>query len=62
MMLGLLALMLAAMFGDAASAEALLKAGANPNRPGPGGDTATSIAREREDAAVLQLLQRYGGK
>jgi ankyrin repeat protein len=54
--------MIAALFGDNASAEALLKAGANPNRPGPGGDTATSIARERQETAVLQLLQRYGGK
>jgi ankyrin repeat protein len=54
--------MVATMLGDAASSEALLKAGANPNRPGPGGDTATSIARERRDGAVLKLLQRYGGK
>jgi hypothetical protein len=44
------------------SAEVLLKAGANPNWPGPGGVTPTSIARERQDANVLQLLQRYGGK
>ena len=35
---GLTALMLAAQLGDIASAEALLKAGANPNRSGPGGD------------------------
>ena len=45
--------MLAATMGDRASAEALLKAGANPNRPGPGGRTATSIARERKDAAMV---------
>ena len=47
---------------DVASAEALLKAGANPNWPGPGGVTPMSIAREREDAAVLKLLERYGIK
>lgn len=58
---GMTPLMLAAMLGDMASAEALLKAGANPNRPGPGGDTAVSIARERQDAPMQALLQRYGG-
>jgi ankyrin repeat protein len=50
------------MLGDAASAETLLKAGANPNRPGPGGDTAISIARERQNAAMVSLLERFGGK
>lgn len=59
---GVTALMLAATLGDAASAEALLKAGANPNWPGPGGITATSIARERQNGAMVDLLQRYGGK
>jgi hypothetical protein len=58
---GVTALMLAAMHGDAVSAEAL-EGGADPNRPGPGGDTATSIARERQNAAMVNLLQRYGGK
>lgn len=59
---GVTPLMVAATLGDATSAEALLKAGASPNRPGPGGDTAMSIARERQDAALLGLLQRYGGR
>jgi ankyrin repeat protein len=59
---GVTPLMLAAELGDAESAEALLKAGADPNRPGPGGDTATSIARERRHGALLGLLQRFGGK
>jgi ankyrin repeat protein len=54
--------MLAAGLGDAQSAEALLKAGADPNRPGPGGDTAASIARERKDAAMVRLLEQYGAK
>jgi uncharacterized RDD family membrane protein YckC len=58
---GVTPLMLAAERGDGESAEALLKAGADPNRPGPGGVTATSIARERKNAAMMQLLQRYGG-
>jgi hypothetical protein len=57
---GVTPLMLAAQLSDAMSAEALLKAGANPNLPGP--DTATSIARERNDAAMLGLMQRYGGR
>jgi hypothetical protein len=54
--------MLAAERGDTESAGALLQAGANPNRPGPGGSTATSIARERKDAAMMKLLQRFGGR
>jgi ankyrin repeat protein len=54
--------MLAVERGDAASTEALLKAGANPNRPGPGGETAASIARERNNAALLRLLQQHGGR
>jgi ankyrin repeat protein len=52
--------MIATMQGDAPIAEALLKAGANPNRPGPGGETALSIARERKDAAMVGLLERTG--
>lgn len=59
---GVTPLMLAAERGDGESAEALLKAGADPNRPGPGGATPTSIARERKDAALVGLLQRYGGR
>ena len=56
---GMTPLMIAVTLGDAPIAEALLKAGANPNRPGPAGATAVSFARERNDAAMLGLLQRY---
>ena len=59
---GVTPLMVAAMLGDAPIAESLLKAGANPNLPGPGGDTATSIARQRSDAAMLGLLRSHGGR
>jgi ankyrin repeat protein len=50
------------MLGEGPIAESLLKAGANPNLPGPGGDTATSIARQKSDAAMLGLLKRHGGR
>ena len=59
---GVTPLMMAAMLGDGPIAESLLKAGANPNLPGPGGDTATSIARQKSDAAMLGLLRRHGGR
>ena len=48
---GMTPLMIAASIGEAEIAEALLKAGADPRRAGPGGQTAISIARERKDAA-----------
>jgi len=48
-------LMVAATLGDTASAEALLKAGADGGR-------ALTIARERGDTAMLTLLQRYGAR
>ena len=54
---GMTPLMIAASMGETQIAEALLKAGANPRRAGPGGQTAISIARERKDAAMLGLLQ-----
>jgi len=54
---GMTPLMIAASIGETAIAEALLKAGADPRRTGPGGQTAISIARERKDAAMLGLLQ-----
>ena len=57
---GMTPLMVAAQIGETAIAQALLKAGADPRRAGPGGQTALSIARERKDAAMLGLLQ--GGK
>jgi uncharacterized RDD family membrane protein YckC len=59
---GVTPLMVAAMLGDGPIAESLLKGGANPNLPGPGGDTATSIARQKSDAAMLGLLRRHGGR
>lgn len=54
---GMTPLMLSAQLGEPAIAEALLKAGADPRRSGPGGETAISIARARQDAAMLGLLQ-----
>jgi uncharacterized RDD family membrane protein YckC len=55
---GMTPLMIAVSLGQAEIAQALLKAGADPQRVGPGGVTALSIARERKDAALLGLLQR----
>jgi len=52
---GMTPLMIAVDLGDAAIAELLLKAGADPGR-------AMSIARERKDAAMLGLLQKHGGR
>jgi len=49
---GVTPLMAAARLGDATNAEALLKAGANP-------DAAMPIARERRDSAMTALLERY---
>ena len=49
---GLTPLMAAAMRGDRASAEALLKGGADIGR-------ALNVARERRDAPMLDLLERY---
>lgn len=54
---GMTPLMIAASLGQTEIAAALLKAGADPQRAGPGGATAISIARERKDAAMLGLLQ-----
>jgi uncharacterized RDD family membrane protein YckC len=54
---GVTPLMAAVAIGERTIAEALLKAGANPGRSGPGGETALSIARERNDSAMLGLLQ-----
>lgn len=54
---GMTPLMIAASLGQTEIAAALLKAGADPQRAGPGGATAISIARERKDAALLGLLQ-----
>jgi ankyrin repeat protein len=59
---GVTPLQLAAMQGDAAIAEVLLKAGANPNHSGPGGETALSIAAGRKDERMLTLLKQYGGR
>lgn len=54
---GMTPLMIAVSLGQTEIAAALLKAGADPQRVGPGGVTAISIARERKDAALLGLLQ-----
>jgi uncharacterized RDD family membrane protein YckC len=54
---GMTPLMIAVSLGPADIVQALLKAGADPQRVGPGGVTAISIARERKDAALLGLLQ-----
>jgi uncharacterized RDD family membrane protein YckC len=55
---GMTPLMIAVSLGQTEIAQALLKAGADPQRVGTGGVTAISIARERKDAALLGLLQR----
>jgi ankyrin repeat protein len=55
---GVTPLMAAVAIGERTIAQALLKAGADPGRSGPGGETALSIARERKDAALLALLAR----
>lgn len=52
---GMTPLMAAVMLGDAVIAEALLKAGANPN-------LALSVARERRDGAMTGLLERHGAR
>ena len=59
---GMTPLMLAAMLGDATIAEALLKAGADPNRPGPGGETAMSLAREGKHTGMVGLLRQHGAR
>jgi hypothetical protein len=55
-------LMAAVTLGDAVTAEALLKAGANPNLGALNGSTAGSLARERSDDAMTALLKRYGAR
>lgn len=52
---GITPLMVAVTLGDTASAEVLLKAGADAGK-------ALTIARERRDTAMLSLLQRYGAR
>jgi uncharacterized RDD family membrane protein YckC len=59
---GMTPLMLAAMLGEATIAEALLKAGANPNHPGPGGETAMSLAREGKHTGMVGLLRQHGAR
>jgi uncharacterized RDD family membrane protein YckC len=54
---GMTPLMIAASLGQTEIAEALVKAGADPQRVGPKGVTAISIARERKDAALIGVLQ-----
>jgi uncharacterized RDD family membrane protein YckC len=52
-------LMVAARLGERPIAEALLKAGANPNRSAPGGATSLTAAR---DPAMVDLLRRSGAR
>jgi outer membrane biosynthesis protein TonB len=59
---GMTPLMLAAMLGDATIAEALLKAGADPNRSGPAGETAMSLAREGKHTGMVGLLRQHGAR
>jgi uncharacterized RDD family membrane protein YckC len=49
---GMTPLMAAAMLGDLGSAEALLKAGAEPSR-------AMEVARDRGDGAMMTLIEKY---
>jgi len=48
-------LMLAVELGDAGTAEALLKAGADPGR-------AFAVAQRRRDGPMLDLLKRYAAR
>ncbi len=59
---GVTPLMIAVRNGDAGSAEALLKAGADPNRNAQGGESAVKIAAARRDTAMAALLERYAKK
>jgi uncharacterized RDD family membrane protein YckC len=56
---GVTPLMIAVRNGDAASAEVLLQAGADPHRNAAGGESAAKIAVARRDAAMTALLERY---
>jgi hypothetical protein len=58
---GITPLMVAAQNGDARSAELLLKAGANPNLS-VAGQTASSLAQQRGEFAMVDLLQRHGAR
>ncbi len=58
---GVTPLMAAAMNGDAAMVQLLLKNGANPNRSAPGGSV-LDFARRSGDGKVVELLQRSGAR
>lgn len=58
---GVTPLMAAAMNGDAAIAQLLLKYGADPNRSGPGGSVLDYAVRSR-DAKVIELLKKAGAR
>jgi len=59
---GVTPLMIAVRYGDAATAEALLKAGADPNRNAVGGENAMKIASAQRNDAMKALLERYATK
>jgi uncharacterized RDD family membrane protein YckC len=52
-------LIAAAQLGEIQIAEALLKAGADPNASARNGDTAHSVAVARSDSAFLRMLERH---
>lgn len=58
---GVTPLMVAAMNGDAAIAQLLLKHGADPNRSGPGGSVLDYALRSR-DGKVIELLKKAGAR
>jgi uncharacterized RDD family membrane protein YckC len=58
---GMTPLMAAVQIGDARSAGLLLRAGANPNASA-GGQSVLSLARQRNEFAILDLLQRHGAR
>jgi hypothetical protein len=58
---GVTPLMVAAMNGDAAIAQLLLKHGADPNRSGPGGSVLDYAVRS-QDGKLIELLKRAGAR
>jgi uncharacterized RDD family membrane protein YckC len=59
---GVTPLMAAAWLGDAASAQLLLKGGADPNRSSPAGGPVLDYARRGGNAAVIELLRSGGAR
>ena len=59
---GLTALMIAAANGYGMTTQLLLDRGANPNARDNQGKTALKYAKERKQARIIALLERYGAK